>query len=137
MQMVPLETKLCIHLHQTCPWIPHFLRVLIRPKTKICSCSLLEQDIYLAGQVYYLPSWEFWYIHSRQCHGGTGCSLDNHVWLLENFSYVIQRTDLSYYYVTKEDFAAECAWWKINFPKLLKYTQSTGGLIGYNPDWPK
>jgi hypothetical protein len=135
---VSLETKFCIHLHQTCPWIQHFLRVLVRPKTKIVSCDLLQQDIYMGGEVVYLPSWQFWYIHSCQCHnGGAGCSLENHYLLLENYDLYVQRTDLSYYRVTREDFVQECLWWRSNFPKLLKYVQSTGGLVDFNPQWPK
>jgi hypothetical protein len=132
-----LETQLCIHFHQTCPWVPHFLRVLVRPKTKI-DCGLLQQDVYLAGQVYYTPTWQFWHLHAAQCHGGgSTCSLDHHQWLLENYDYVIQRTDLSFYHATREEFARECAWWQVNFRQALKLAQATGGLTDYNSEWPK
>ena len=125
--MQDLQIDLAIHLHRTQPWIPNFLRVLVRPTTKI-ECGMLEEDVRIGTQIMYTPSYNFWKKHVLQCHdGGRDCNVRCHVdYLTKNgtpgfYEYGVQLTDLSFHKFGPEEFAMECKWWKENYPKWLEY----------------
>jgi hypothetical protein len=126
-----LEMILAIRLHKTCPWIPHFKRILIRYLSEV-PWNFLGQDVIIGGIVYNVPTDDFWFTHVNTAHhGGIGCSVPVHVaYLTEggriaDFEYGVQLTDLTFRVYGREEFEIECKWWRENYPRLLKEIKQT------------
>jgi len=118
-QRLPLVTREMIWLHLTKPWVPGFRIIGIEPLKPGLERYL--GPVLVPQHNLFFPSLYWWRAHARSSHppDGSGCSVKVHVDFLTptgrnaEFRYWhFFNDDRIPRFLGREDFEAECAFWK-------------------------